>query len=96
MRAKFLPLLILLTAGCSSPKVWYHPDKSAADAQRDFAQCRMTAAHVPVETGRNMSGLGVFMATQMAHGNFVDACMMEKGYLRVPAKTVTNGEAYPE
>jgi hypothetical protein len=87
--------LSLLVAGCSSPKIWYNPDHTANETLRDFGACRMHAANAPVVTGENMNGIGVYMSTQIAQGNFLQACMESKGYVIVPAKTVTNGAAYP-
>ncbi len=90
-----LAVLALVAAGCGTPKVWYHPDHSAAETLRDFGDCRMQAAHAPVVTGENMNGIGVFMTTKIAQGDYLQACMEGKGYVAVPAKVVTNSVAYP-
>lgn len=96
MKSQLLALTIVLVgAGCGTPKVWYQPGTSAADTQRDFGYCQMQAANAPVNTGRNMNGIGVFMSASIADGNFLNACMLSKGYQPVPAKTVTNASSFP-
>ena len=91
---KAICLLLLLLTGCAS-HVWYQPGKSALDAQRDLGQCRVEASRVPVVTGSNMNGLGVFMSSQMAAGNYIEARMMSMGYQVVKQSAVTNGTEWP-
>jgi hypothetical protein len=95
-RASLLLVPVIgLLAGCGTSNVWYQSGKSAADTYRDFGECRMRAAAAPVNTGRNMSGLGVFMSAQIAQGDLLNACMLSKGYQPVPIKTVTNAASFP-
>jgi hypothetical protein len=88
--------LILLVAGCAAPKVWYQPDRTAADAWRDFGDCKMQAARAPYATSANMNGIGAFMSASIAQGDFLNACMLGKGYRQVRANSVTNGTDFPK
>jgi hypothetical protein len=98
MTTQFLRLLpfLLFVAGCGSPKVWYQPGRSSADAWQDFGDCKMKAARAPFATSPNMSGLGAFMSASIAQGDFFNACMLGKGYRQVRANTVTNGADFPK
>jgi hypothetical protein len=96
MRIILLLTLAVCLVGCSSPKVWYRSDTSAAAAWRDYGDAKMQAARAPYATGGNMSGLGTFMSASIAQGDYLNACMLSKGYRRVPANTVTNGTAFPK
>jgi hypothetical protein len=98
MRAFLLNILLgatLLITGCASAKVWYQPGKTSAEANRDCGICKMEAINAPVTTTRNLNGLGMFLNQQTVQGNYFDACMMSKGYQKVVAKSVTNGNQYP-
>jgi hypothetical protein len=88
--------LVALLAGCGSPKVWYQPGRSAAESWRDFGDCKMKAARAPYPESPNMNGIGVFMSASIAQGDFLNACMLGKGYRQVPANTITNGSDFPK
>lgn len=100
MNAKFtlvlLPLVVVVVAGCGSPRVWYQPDRDSAQAWQDFGDCKIQSARAPYAESPNMSGLGAYMSTSIAQGDFLSSCMLSKGYRQVRANTVTNYMDFPK
>lgn len=102
---------LLFLTGCSSPKVWYQPGKTPADAARQLNDCREKAVKVitpprsqPSYLGADSfnSGLlgGLMMRDRVDRSEerkqYLHDCMVSEGWVLVPAKTVPNGTAYPE
>lgn len=76
-------------AGCGSTKVWYQAGKSFEETRRDLAACRTGAAAVnnPLAT----VNLGFFLANDANKKEYVDNCMVAKGYTLVDKNSLPAG-----
>ena len=94
---KTLPFLLLLASlftGCGTPKVWYQPGKTPAEAHQQLARCRVEAAKV--NNPLAMLNGWFWLANEGNKGALIQDCMCGEGWLPTPRDSITNGTAYPE
>ena len=84
--------IILLLSGCVSNKVWYNPEKSSAEAERDLRECRYEAEKYSTGAGAGYSspvGSGLDIAFKQLE--LIRQCMELRGYQRVRIQDLPPG-----
>lgn len=90
-----LSVLLVLLTGCSTPKVWYQPGKTPADAHRALAGCQLKATQLD----NRSTGYGPLLYRMQNEGkqeDFIRDCMKGEGWQLISRNLLTNGTAYPE
>ena len=83
-------LLLVLTAGCATPKVWYSPNHTADEADTEEAMGRLAFYNL----GRQYEpGLEGMVKEQNDEGHFVKGWMVAHGYKETPKTAATNSPA---
>lgn len=86
-----LPVLMIVITlqGCASSKVWYQADKSFEQTRRDLAACRADAARLTNPFA--MVNLAFALADDANKKDYIENCMIAKGYFLVEKNSVPVG-----
>jgi hypothetical protein len=94
---QIIPLSVAIVAlafitGCASNKVWYSPNKSAAECQRDLKECRYEAEKYSTGAGAGYeTGIGSGLAIGLKQRDLIMQCMDLKGYRLVSTNELPAG-----
>jgi hypothetical protein len=82
-------LIAVVLAGCGSPQVWYQAGNSFEQTRRDLGGCRAEAARLTNPLA--MVNLGFALADDANKKDFVNNCMIAKGYYLVDKNSLPAG-----
>jgi hypothetical protein len=82
-------LAAVFLVGCGTSKVWYQSDKSFDETRRELAGCRADAARMTNPLA--MVNLGFALADDSNKKDYINNCMIAKGYSLVDKNSLPAG-----